>query len=162
MVKEILLTVLLAIYYYLPAYFANGMPIVFGGGFPLDFGKNWSDGRRLFGEGKTFRGLLFGIVVGTLAIGTIQGNLKLALFMSAGAILGDLVKSFVKRRLNYMPGEKFFPWDQIDFLIGATLLSSLVKIPPLGYVAAIFILTPAIHALTNYGSYLLKLKKVPW
>ena len=160
MATEILLLVLRAIYYYLPAYFANGMPIAFGDGTPIDFGKKWKDGRRIFGEGKTFRGMLFGIGVGTLAIGTIQGNILLAFLMSLGAIMGDLVKSFVKRRLGYGSGEKFFPWDQIDFLIGATIFVSLVKLPRIDFVIAIFVITPLIHLGTNYISYLLGLKKV--
>lgn len=162
MAIEILFLVLNAIYYYLPAYFANGMPIAFGGGFPLDFGKNWKDGRRIFGDGKTFRGALFGILVGTLAIGLIQKKVELALFMSVGAILGDLVKSFVKRRLGHESGERFFPWDQIDFLIGATILGALIEAPHIGFVIAIFIITPLLHLAANYGAFKLKLKKVPY
>ncbi len=162
MAIEILYLVIGAIYYYLPAYFANGMPIVFGGGFPLDFGKNWPDGKRIFGNGKTFQGLIFGIGIGTLAIGLIQGNLLLAFALSLGAMLGDLIKSFIKRRLNYKSGQKFFPWDQIDFLIGATLLSSLVQVPPLKFVIVILILSPIIHLLTNWGSYKIGIKEVAW
>ncbi len=162
MTTEIFLLVLSAIYYYLPAYFANGMPIVFGGGTPLDFGKNLSDGHRIFGDGKTFQGAIFGILIGTLAIGLIQGNLKLALFLSVGAILGDLVKSFIKRRLGHKSGERFFPWDQLDFLIGATILSAIIEMPRLEFVIAIFLITPLVHLATNYGSYILKMKKVPY
>ena len=162
MATEIILLILGAIYYYLPAYFANGMPIVFGGGLPIDFYKKWPDGRRIFGDGKTFRGLLFGIGIGTLAIGLIQNNVALAFFMSVGAMAGDLIKSFAKRRLGYKDGEKFFPWDQIDFLFGATILSSLIQLPPLKFVIVIFILSPIIHLLANKGSYVLGLKKVSW
>ncbi len=161
MESGIIALILGAVYYYLPAYFANGMPIIFGGGFPLDFYKNWSDGKRILGDGKTFRGVLFGIGVGA-GIGIFQGNVMLAFLMALGAISGDSIKSFVKRRLGYGRGEKFFPWDQIDFLIGATLLSSLVKIPRMEFVLIIFILTPLVHLVTNYGSYKLGLKKVPW
>lgn len=162
MAAQIIWLVLSAIYYYLPAYFANGMPIAFGGGFPVDFGKNWKDGKRILGDGKTFQGMLFGIGVGTLAIGLIQGTFLLAFLLSAGAILGDLAKSFFKRRRKIGSGEKFFPWDQIDFLIGATLLSSIAKIPRIEFIIIIFIITPAIHLLANYGAYKLKIKSVPW
>ena len=162
MVVEILSLILQAIYFYLPAYFANGMPILFGGGTPLDFGKSLKDGRRLFGDGKTFQGAIFGISIGTLAFGTIQGNLLLAFLLSSGAILGDLIKSFVKRRLGHKDGEKFFPWDQIDFLIGATLLVSLVSAPRFEFIIIIFILTPLFHLATNYGAYKIGIKKVPY
>src|SRR3989344_4832589 len=154
MATEIVFLILNAIYYYLPAYFANGMPIAFGGGFPLDFGKNWKDGKRIFGDGKTFSGLIFGIGVGTLAIGTIQGKLELAFFISVGAIFGDLIKSFVKSRLRYNAGEKFFPWDQIDFLIGAIILASIIEAQRIDFVITILVITPLIHLATNYGAYL--------
>ena len=150
-----------SIYYNLPPYFPTGIHFFFGGGFPIDFGKNWSDGKRIFGDGKTFRGALVGIAVGTLAIGSIQGNLKLAFFLSIGAILGDLIKSFVKRRLGYGKGRRFFPWDQIDFLIGATIFSAIIGALRIDFVITIFIITPLIHMATNYGAYLLSLKKVP-
>ncbi len=161
MAIDILFLILNSIYYYLPAYFANGMPIIFGGGFPLDFYKNWKDGKRIFGDGKTFRGALIGITVGTLGMGVWQGNIKLAFFMSTGAILGDLIKSFIKRRLGYDKGERFFPWDQIDFLIGAIIFSSLIEAQHIDFVITILVITPLIHLTTNYGSYLLGLKKVP-
>ena len=88
--------------------------------------------------------------------------MKLAFFMAVGALLGDLIKSFAKRRLNKMQGEKFWPWDQLDFIIGATLLSSLVQVPRWEYVAIVFVLAPIMHPLTNWGSYQLGLKKVSW
>ena len=59
MAQEILFLILNSIYYYLPAYFANGMPIVFGGGVPIDFCKKWSDGKRNFWDGKK---LFMGVV----------------------------------------------------------------------------------------------------
>jgi len=46
----------------LPAYMANPTAVVFGGGTPVDMGKNWKDGRRIFGDGKTFRGLIGGTI----------------------------------------------------------------------------------------------------
>ncbi|MFA6036169.1 MAG: CDP-archaeol synthase, partial [Candidatus Micrarchaeia archaeon] len=51
----------------LPAYFANSSPVLLGGGAPVDLRRNFSDGRRIFGDGKTWRGLVGGIFVGTLA-----------------------------------------------------------------------------------------------
>ena len=41
-----------------PAYMANGFALLLGGGKPLDCGKKFSDGRRIFGEGKTVKGCL--------------------------------------------------------------------------------------------------------
>jgi len=38
-----------AIWFFLPAYFANATPVVLGGGTPIDLGRNFLDGRRILG-----------------------------------------------------------------------------------------------------------------
>jgi len=52
-----------------PPYVANGSA-VFAGRLrrrhPLDFGRRFRDGRRIFGDGKTFEGLAIGTAAGTL------------------------------------------------------------------------------------------------
>ncbi|MHA1680626.1 MAG: CDP-archaeol synthase [Promethearchaeota archaeon] len=57
-----------------PTYFANAMMVFTSNGKPLDGGRNFVDGRRLFGETKTiggfFGGWFFGFVLG-LGIGLI-------------------------------------------------------------------------------------------
>src|SRR2546422_10015344 len=51
---------LLAFWFLLPAYVANPMAVVFGGGTPMDFGRALRDGRRILGDGKTWRGVARG------------------------------------------------------------------------------------------------------
>src|SRR3989454_11668937 len=53
-----------ALWFFLPAYVANPMAVVFGGGTPIDFGRTLRDGERLFGDGKTWRGLVGGTLAG--------------------------------------------------------------------------------------------------
>src|SRR2546425_5825292 len=53
-----------ALWFFLPAFVANPMAVVFGGGTPIDFGRILGDRERLFGDGKTWRGLLGGTVLG--------------------------------------------------------------------------------------------------
>src|SRR5439155_16292119 len=55
-----------ALWFFLPAYVANPMAVVFGGGTPIDFGRTLRDGERLFGDGKTWRGLVGGTLMGAL------------------------------------------------------------------------------------------------
>src|SRR6266571_4927476 len=43
---------------------ANPMAVVFGGGTPIDFGRTLGDHERLFGDGKTWRGLVGGTLSG--------------------------------------------------------------------------------------------------
>src|SRR5881296_2887684 len=53
-----------ALWFFLPAFVANPMAVVFGGGTPIDFGRTFGDHERLFGDGKTWRGLLGGTFAG--------------------------------------------------------------------------------------------------
>ena len=118
----------------LPAYIANPTAVVFGGGTPIDLGKNWKDGRRIFGDGKTFRGLIGGTACGIIIrsypdAGHFTCNflelsrLYLLFTLSFGALLGDMTKSFFKRRLGYERGAKFPLVDQLDFVAGAWILT---------------------------------------
>ena len=121
------------IYFMLPAYLANVSALTFGGGTPLDFGREFRDGRRILGDGVTWRGTIIGTGIGT-AIGILQGIIAGDIFYGAllgfslglGALLGDAAGSFIKRRINIGRGRPAPILDQLDFVVGALLLSSLV------------------------------------
>jgi CDP-2,3-bis-(O-geranylgeranyl)-sn-glycerol synthase len=151
-----------AIWFILPAYFANSSPVVFGkifkGRWPIDFGKRLKDGEPVFGPGKTWPGFFGGLAIGTV-IGILQGNFLVGLLLSFGALTGDLVKSFFKRRMRIQRGKSWPLIDQWDFLIGALLLVSLVGRPSLETIIILLVLTPLIHLGANTIAYLLKLKK---
>src|SRR5881397_738345 len=66
-----------ALWFFLPAFVANPMAVVFGGGRPIDLGRTLRDGERLFGDGKTWRGL-----VGGTASGAVLGFLLSAPFLA--------------------------------------------------------------------------------
>ena len=89
---------------------ANGTPVVTGLLFrermawPLDGGRQFIDGRRLFGASKTLRGIVMAVVASALlapVIGLTPADGALAGLL---AMTGDLVSSFSKRRLGYQPG----------------------------------------------------------
>ncbi len=149
-----------------PAYCANAAPVIVGGGLPMDFGKNFVDGRRVFGKNKTFRGFFFGLTIGVL-VGLVEVLLfsypPLFMVLSPlGALLGDLTGAFLKRRLDIPPGGLLPVVDQVDFVVGAILFSLPLGIVSLDLAVAMLIITPPIHLLTNYGAYRLKLKSNPW
>tara|TARA_B110001454_G_scaffold190333_1_gene189460 strand:- start:52 stop:672 length:621 start_codon:yes stop_codon:yes gene_type:complete len=54
----------------MPAYLANTIAVLTGGNYPIDQGKNYNDGNRILGDGKTWSGLiggtLGGIIIGYL------------------------------------------------------------------------------------------------
>ncbi len=152
-----------------PMYCANGSALVFGGKKPLDFGIKFIDKKPIFGKGKTIKGSLAGLGAGTLA-GTLlfafglgfENYLLFSFLSSLGAIFGDLVGSFIKRRINIAPGKDLFLIDQLDFVIGALLFTYGILYPSIYEISAIIILTIFMHKATNYLAFVLKLKKVPW
>lgn len=163
-----------ALYYIFPAYCANAAPVIFGGGKPIDFGKKFIDGRPIFGPNKTYRGLISGLLVGAL-VGYVQGiispiynlpgsSILRGFILSIGALIGDLVGSFLKRRLGLKPGAPLPVIDQISFVVFALIFSLAIEpeaISPLGAVLVI-VLTAPIHVLVNVIAYLLRLKEKPW
>ncbi len=168
---------LYAIWLIFPAYVANASAVIFKGRIPIDFGKKWR-GKPILGAGKTWRGLLGGTMTGMLA-GLIMnlfypsfGNgmeIVFVLFsLSFGALVGDMIKSFLKRRIGKERGEKWIIADQVDFLLGAFFLNFLMAREwflsnfTLQRVLFLLVLTPLIHLATNLLAYVLKLKKVPW
>jgi CDP-2,3-bis-(O-geranylgeranyl)-sn-glycerol synthase len=162
-----------ALWFIFPAYCANAAPVIFGGGKPMDFGKKFFDGKPFLGSHKTFKGFLAGIIVGTLVAlaqtiiyeqvlfeygSQFQYSILLGFMLSLGALTGDLVESFIKRRLNRSPGSSLPVADQIDFILGAFLFSIPVSPPSLLAALIILLVTIPIHLLTNLGAALLNMK----
>jgi len=154
-------TVLVAVYLFLPAYFANGSPVILGGGEPLDGGRKWLDGKPFLGSHKTVKGTLLGFAVGAV-VGVLQGNPLGGALQSVGAVAGDIVASFFKRRWNLRPGESMPLVDQLDFITFAVLLSYPVQRTSVEAMLVILVLTVPIHYIMNYISWLLRLKENPW
>ena len=182
-VQMILITCLTTLYFILPAYFSNGSGLVFGGGLPVDFGKSDNNGVRWIGDGVTWRGLIAGTLVGTIT-GIIQGILGptlikefgqfittpiitnipegiiIGFLLGFGALLGDAIGSFLKRRLGIGRGNPAPFLDQLDFIIVALILVSLVVKLSWTVIAIAIVLTLALHLLTNTCAYLLGIKDV--
>ena len=171
MPTELLALLRQSLIYILPAYFANGAPVLFGGGRPIDGGRTFLDGRPIFGPRKTVRGFLSGVLAGTvtgLLLGlsglepSLPGAVLMGFLMGLGAMTGDLLGSFVKRRMDRPPGSPAPLLDQLDFVLGALLFSLPYRPPSLDVLACVLIITPAIHLATNFGAYKLGLKREPW
>lgn len=159
--------------YLAPMYFANATPIFLGGSTPLDLNKKFFDGKPIFGKGKTIRGTIAGIAVGALvgaAIATLlpqyaayySDYFLLSLLLAVGAISGDIVASFFKRRNDIDRGTEVLFLDQLDFAFGAIVLGSFVYVPDFFEILVICIVTLLVHKISNFIAYKIKLKKVPW
>lgn len=156
-----LITLIYAINYILPAYIANALPMILSGRTPIDFGIRFPDGRPIFGDHKTIRGLLVGLAAGFITA-FLQNSLIIGGALTIGALLGDLGGAFIKRRLAFLPGQPFPILDQLDFIVGALLVVSLISIPDIGMVFSIVLITPIVHMFTNAFAYLLRIKDMPW
>ncbi len=150
------------IYIYLPAYIANSTPVILTGGGSLDGDNKFIDGEPILGNHKTVRGTLSGIIAGTLT-GILQGQPYRGVLMAIGAILGDLIVSFIKRRLKLPPGAMFPIADQMSFIVLAVIFDMLI-VPVLQWdrILVILLVTLPIHYFANVIAWMLKLKSKPW
>lgn len=89
-------------------------------------------------------------------------SVPLVILVSLGALVGDLIGSFIKRRLNIARGRPAPFLDQLDFLIMAIIFGALVIPLPLILMLFLIIVTPIIHLLANIIGYVLRLKREPW
>jgi len=165
----------------LPAYVPNSAAAAVGGGTPIDGGRYWSDGRRLLGDGKTIRGFIGGVLCGCL-VGGIQLfaqsypplsvlpqlNPWVIVLLATGALAGDMIKSFFKRRVGIGRGGKWPVIDQYDFVIGAFIFL-IIGSPSfagayltLPVIITILIITPILHRVVNIIGYKIGVKEVPW
>ncbi len=165
----------------LPAYLANSIPVFFTGKLPMDLGKKFFDGKRIFGDGKTFKGFIAGVTLSTMLYIPIAIFLKsaylpelsildkiaLAFLLSIGALTGDFVGSFIKRRIGLDRGESSWLMDQLLFIfvaIGFAILAFPQISNRFDAIALTLIVTITffMHLLFNQLAYRLKLKSVPW
>lgn len=172
-----------ALYYALPGLVANMMPILVKSRFkyldrPVDFGLMLGN-KPIFGRNKTYRGLVLGLA-GGVAVAYLQmlisearllteleylnyeAPVMFGLVLGGGALLGDLVKSFFKRRLGIEEGKRFLPWDQMDYVIGIVLFSFLLKPMTGGMIATLMIAGPLLSIAATRIGYALGLRKEKW
>jgi CDP-diglyceride synthetase len=98
---------------------ANGAPViakrVLGGwlAYPLDGGARFLDGRPLLGSSKTIRGVVLAVLVTSLGAALLGLGASLGLLVGSLSMAGDLVSSFVKRRLALRPSSRATGLDQV-------------------------------------------------
>ena len=88
---------------------ANGTPVfakkILGERFacPLDRGVEFVDGRPLFGRSRTMRGVLLAVLVTMAGAPLIGLRWQVGFLVGNLAMVGDLVSSFLKRRMALPP-----------------------------------------------------------
>ena len=160
-----------ALIFIFPAYVANASPVIVAkivkNPHPIDLHKKFFDNRRILGDGKTFEGFIGGVLAGTGTSLVLQvmgyHSIEKGIVLSIGALVGDMIGSFIKRRKGYKRGQLAPLLDQLDFLLGSlTLYWIIFDDLNINLFIILIIITPIIHLITNYLAYSLKLKNVPW
>ncbi|MGD2072618.1 MAG: CDP-archaeol synthase [Candidatus Thorarchaeota archaeon] len=171
--------VLKTLYFFLPAGMANIVPALFKKArflnYPIDF--NFKINKRpVIGSHKTYRGLFFGVLFAIITAGiqflvggcypslsiveyTQTNFLVIGFLLGFGALFGDLVKSFFKRRVRIEPGKPWWGFDQTDWIIGAIILSSIIIKYSLIQIISLVIFYGIMHLIINLLGWELKIKK---
>jgi len=180
---DVLAVVATAMWAILPAYVPNNAAVLADGGRPIDGGRTWG-GRRVLGDGKTWRGTAAGTLAGTtlaLVLNALHDSVGAALGVTAdpfpvlagvglafGAMVGDIGASFLKRRTGRERGAAFPGLDQLDFVVGALACATLFA-PAWALVTfetpvlvVVLVVTPLLHVTANAIAYVLGLKDEPW
>jgi CDP-2,3-bis-(O-geranylgeranyl)-sn-glycerol synthase len=147
---------------------ANGAPVAAAFvlrerfSWPLDGGVRFIDGQPLFGKSKTVRGVVFSVLVAALVGELLDLGWRLGAALGATSMAGDLISSFIKRRLKLPPSSRATGLDHIP----ESLLPLLVCQQALGLTAAEI---TAIVVLFLFGNmvvspifYKLRIRKHPW
>lgn len=152
---------LLSLELYVMLVLANGAPVVaariLGERWdqPVDGNRLWSDGRPVLGSSKTWRGLVSGcLACGLFSLVTGLGFLFGVLFGFLG-LLGDMISSFIKRRIGLQSSARALGLDQIPEAALPMLLAVLWL--PVGWGSALLVvvlftlsnilLSPLLHQL---------------
>ncbi len=179
--------VIQALFFFAPAYISNAVPVFLAKldwfkflNVPVDFNYK-PDGYSLFGKTKTYRGIVGGTLGGGITIFIqallyhyypdsrflflfqyeLPSVLILGLLLGFGEGLGDLIKSFFKRRLKMRSSSPAIPLDQSSFLM-ALLLSYSYRGPGIEHALAIIIISPLIPLTANVVAYKIGWKDVWW
>lgn len=165
--------VLQAVYFFLPAYLANMAPELLKG-VPFLGRPVWE---KKLGKNKTWRGIIAAVLAGFLVFWLQKFLFKYNFFykisiidysdfswlfgvlLGFGAIFGDLVKSYFKRKKGIKPGDSWKPWDQLDFVIGGLIFSWLIYVPRIEVTVILLVVSPFLHILFCRIGYWLKIKK---
>ncbi|MFH1591051.1 MAG: CDP-archaeol synthase [archaeon] len=182
---DLLTLIMGTLYLLLPGAVANTMPILFKHSLkmlalPVDGGARLL-GHRVFGSHKTWRGILVGVAGGTLMAG-VQGLLHgqgtlvsislvdysampvliFGFLFSIGIMVGDLVESMIKRQVGKKPGQRWFPFDQIDSAIGGLIFILPMYQPPVAVIITGLVLSIILHVGFRHIGYYLGINKKRW
>jgi len=98
---------------------ANGVPVIakkmLGEWFawPMDGGWLFWDGQPLLGRSKTLRGFVLAILAAAAGGPLVGLGIEIGMLIGFTAMVGDMLSSFLKRRLRLVPSAEAPGFDQV-------------------------------------------------
>ena len=147
---------------------ANGTPLLgtalLGtlGDWPVDGGLILADGHRLLGRSKTWRGILLALSAAALMAWLLSIQAQLGVLIGCMAMLGDMLSSFIKRRLGMASSSMAFGLDQVpESLLPLLAVKPTFNLSWLGIVETVlgFI---ALELTLSQILYVLRIRKQPY
>ncbi len=154
---------------------------------PIDRGRYFLDGKRWLGDNKTYIGFLSMIIINgcvQVILGMIPGieqwsefyrnrvntigfNLAMGLILGFTYMIFELPNSFIKRRLDIIPGKTdkgikgmiFFLVDQFDSILGVILVLAIVSGISFREYVEYVLLGGFTHVVINLFLYKMKIRK---
>ena len=153
---------------FLLLFVANGAPILARillnekASYPLDGNVTFIDGRPLLGKTKTLRGIISALAFTALVAPLLGFPAEFGLMFGFFAMLGDLVSSFVKRRLGMANSSMAPGIDQIPESLFPMLAADWVL--DLGWTSVVLVVVTFIITglLTSRVLYKLKIRRHPY
>jgi len=141
---------------------ANGAPILihrlFNDVFKLavDFGQKLPDKKPVFGPSKTWRGIFAALAATSAAAWLLGYSANTGLLVAIYAVVGDLLSSFIKRRLAMQPSSMAPLLDQVpESLFPALMLMDVFNLDIFSVIllVLIFIITELLlsHIFYKWG-----------
>lgn len=156
-----------ALWFMLPAFMGNISPLFVAKiplfNTPVDFKKTLG-GKRIFGDHKTWRGIVIGIIIG-MVTAFLQGRMPIhGAILALGNFAGDLIGAFIKRQYGIPPGGSSLIIDSVPSPLTALLFAYIAGFLTLSIWQSVFIILCIVplHLLANRLWYTLKLKSVSW
>jgi len=139
---------------------ANGTPLIAKKilgerlAYSLDGGVEFVDGRPLFGRSKTIRGIVLAVLVTTAGAPPIGLDCTIGFVVGGLAMVGDLVSSFLKRRMALPPSSRASGLDQLPealFPLLACRNPLSLTIADIGVTAALFFIGEVLLSRVFYA-----------
>ncbi|WP_295542166.1 CDP-archaeol synthase [uncultured Thiohalocapsa sp.] len=147
---------------------ANGAPVLVHAmlgarwAVPVDCGLRLADGRRLLGDAKTWRGLAVALAASTTLAPLLGLSPLVGLAAGALAMAGDLLASFVKRRLGRPRSSRALLLDTVP----ESLCPAVGLMQPLhlggAEILGLVILFSLLDAWLSPLLYRLRIRRRPW